>query len=285
MNGADIASSFGLRRTSFGWSGNCPACSYPNAFRLIEKDGRALWACFACQDRVAVTEAVMGRCVSGATSARHAAIKGHDVTKTQQAMRLWQAAQPIEGSPAALYLNTRGLGLPDGLALRYSPDAYHPTGVRAGCMIALAVDTCGKAQAVHRTYVAPGGAGKANLDPPRATLGPLRGAVVRLCELHGSTRLVIGEGIESSLSAGLLASAPAWAALSAGNMAMVTLPDTVAEVIVAADHDAPGLRAAWAAADMFLAQGRRVQVICPNRPGEDFNDLLQRQMSGERNHG
>jgi phage/plasmid primase-like uncharacterized protein len=151
-------------------------------------------------------------------------------------------------------------------------------------MIALAVDAAGKGQAVHRTFLAPGGMGKAKLDPPRATLGPVGGALVRLCALQGATRLVVGEGIETSLSAGLLAGAPAWAALSAGNMAKVMLPDAVAEVIVASDHDAPGQRAAWAAADAFVAQGRRVQVICPDNPGEDFNDLLQRQMAREETH-
>lgn len=107
----------------------------------------------------------------------------------------------------------------------------------------------------------------------------------RVCELRGATRLLIGEGIETSLSAGLLAGAPAWAALSAGNLARVPLPDAVAEVIVASDHDAPGQRAAWQAADAFMAQGRRVRVICPDISGEDFNDILQRQMAREKTHG
>jgi len=200
-------------------------------------------------------------------------------------MRLWQAAQPIQGSSAERYLAGRGLALPDGAALRYLPDARHPSGARAGCMIALAVDGAGKGQAVHRTFLGPGGLGKAKLDPPRATLGPVGAAVVRLCELRGAERLVIGEGIETSLSAGLLAGAPAWAALSAGNMAKVTLPDSVGEVLVAADNDGPGQRAAWVAADAFMAQGRRVSVICPDIPGEDFNDIVKRQMAREKTHG
>ena len=284
MMAVDIALSLGLRRASNGWSGDCPACGYRDGFRLVEKAGRALWACFSCQDRSVLTEAVLGRRVGGATVAGQAAITGSAFTKTEQAMRLWQAAQPIQGSPAERYLAGRGLALPDGLALRYLPDAYHSSGARSGCMIALVLDAAGKGQAIHRTYLAPGGKGKAALDPPRATLGPVGGAVVRLCELRGAERLVIGEGIETSLSAGLLAGAPAWAALSAGNMAKVPLSDTVAEVIVASDHDVPGQRAAWGAADAFMAQGRRVQVICPDNPGEDFNDLLQRQMAREETH-
>jgi phage/plasmid primase-like uncharacterized protein len=279
MAAGEIASRLGLRRASRGWAGDCPACGYQDGFRLAEKAGRALWNCVACNDRTELTEAVTGR--RGAASPGAAGI---DSTKTEQAMRLWQAAQPIQGSPAERYLAGRGLALPDGAALRHLPSAYHPSGARAGCLIALAVDATGKGQAAHRTFLAPGGMGKAKLDPPRATLGPVGGAVVRLCALQGATRLVIGEGVETSLSAGLLAGAPAWAALSAGNMAKVMLPDAVAKVIVASDHDAPGQRAAWAAADAFMAQGRRVQVICPDNLGEDFNDLLQRQMAREKTH-
>ena len=87
------------------------------------------------------------------------------------------------------------------------------------------------------------------------------------------------EGIETSLSAGLLIGAPAWAALSAGNMAKVPLPAGLQELVIAADPDEPGQRAAWAAADGFMAAGLRVRVVTPDNPGEDFNDLLQRQMA------
>ena len=281
MAASEIAGRLGLRRALRGWAGDCPACGYQDGFRLSEKAGKPLWACVSCDDRTALTEAVTGRRGAASPGAGHAAAAGNDVTRTERAMRLWQAARPIAGSPAQHYLAGRGLALPDGAALRYLADARHPSGARAGCMIALAVDAAGKGQAVHRSYLAPGGAGKAALNPPRATLGPVGAAVVRLCELRGATKLLIGEGIETSLSAGLLACAPAWAALSAGNMAKVTLPDTVAGVIVASDHDAPGQRAAWAAADAFMAQGRRVRVICPDISGEDFNDIVKRQMARE----
>lgn len=281
MGAAEIAGRLGLRRTSRGWVGSCPACGYHDSFRLSEKAGIALWNCAACDDRAALTDAVTGRRGSARCAGSPRPTTSNAPISTQRPMRLWNSAQPIEGSPAQRYLVTRGLALPDSVALRFLPNASHPTGVRADCMLALAVDAAGKGQAIHRTYLAPGGAGKARLHPPRATLGSVGGAVVRLGELRDEKRLIIAEGIETSLSAGLLAGAPAWAALSAGNMAKVPLPDTVQEVIVAADNDATGQRAAWAAADAFLAQGRRVHVICPDIPGEDFNDLLQRCAASE----
>jgi len=281
---AGIAARLNLRRAPHGWCGNCPACGYRDGFRLVEKAGRALWTCFSCQDRAALVEAVLGQRVGGPTGNNNQpAITGTAFTKTEQAMRLWNEAQPIQGSPAQHYLATRGVALPNGAALRYLPDARHPTGARAGCMLALVVDAAGRGQAVHRTYLAPGGTGKAALDPPRATLGPVGGAVVRLSELSGATRLVVAEGIETSLSAGLLASAPAWAALSAGNMARVPVPDTVQEVIIAADNDTggQGQRAAWEAADAFLTLGKRVRVLMPDLAGDDCNDILRRRLSAE----
>ncbi|MEI6162290.1 MAG: toprim domain-containing protein, partial [Roseococcus sp.] len=237
----------------------------------------------SCADKAALAEAVTGKRPAIARQPDHAPADHAD--RRAAALRLWDAALPIEDTPGRHYLATRGLVLPDGAALRFLPNAKHPSGARCMCMIALAVDDEGRGQAVHRTYLAPGGYGKARLDPPRATLGPVARAAVRLCLPRDGAALVIGEGIETSLSAGLLTGLPAWAALSAGNMERVALPDRVREVWIASDHDAPGQRAAWQAADAFMAQGRVVRVLTPDTAGEDFNDIAQRRMARGVAHG
>jgi putative DNA primase/helicase len=285
IRASDLLARLGLRRASGGraWAGDCPACGYRDGLRVSEREGRALWWCASCTDKAVLAEAVTGRRAASPRQPDHAPADHAD--RRAGALRLWDAALPVQGTPAQHYLATRGLVLPDGLALRFLPDAKHPSGARCMCMIALAVDGAGQGQAVHRTYLAPGGIGKAKLDPPRATLGPIGGAVVRLCQPHPEKPLIIGEGIETSLSAGLLTGLPAWAALSAGNMARVPLPDDVLDVWLASDHDAPGQRAAWQAADAFMAQGRAVRMLTPDAPGEDFNDILQRRMAREATHG
>jgi phage/plasmid primase-like uncharacterized protein len=280
MTASEIAAELGLRRAgSHGWSGDCPACGYRNGLRLNEKEGRALWWCASCQDKDALTEAVTGRAPRVQLDSSAAPAGADNAARTAKAMLLWEDRYPLIGSPAEHYLGRRGLSAPDGAALGYLRDAWHPSKQRCGCMIALATNATGEGQAVHRTYLAPGGTGKAALDPPRATLGPVGGAVVRLCNWVQGQPLVIGEGIETSLSAGILIGAPAWAALSAGNMARVPLPDGLQDLVIAADPDEPGQRAAWAAADGFIAAGLRVRVVTPDTDGEDFNDLLQRQMA------
>jgi len=78
---------------------------------------------------------------------------------------------------------------------------------------------------------------------------------------------VIGEGIETAASAGLLLGLPAWAAMSAGNLAKgLLLPPEVRAVVVAADPDRPGRAAADAAAIRWQAEGRRVRTATPITP-------------------
>src|SRR5690606_10647465 len=87
--------------------------------------------------------------------------------------------------------------------------------------------------------------------------------------------LILAEGIETALSAAALMGAPAWAAVSAGNLERLPLPATARNVILAADADLPGQRAAWAAARRLEAEGRRVRVAMPDTATGDFNDILR----------
>jgi putative DNA primase/helicase len=58
-----------------------------------------------------------------------------------------------------------------------------------------------------------------------------------LMPINTDKPLVIGEGIETAASAGLLMGTPAWAAISAGNMAKgLVLPPEVRRVVIAADR-------------------------------------------------
>ena len=87
--------------------------------------------------------------------------------------------------------------------------------------------------------------------------------------------MLVAEGIETAASAGVLLGLPAWAALSAGNMAAaMVLPPDVRTVTIAADPDGPGRKAAQDAAARWRAEGRTVRIATPDRPDQDFNDLL-----------
>ena len=161
--------------------------------------------------------------------------------------------------------------LPD---LRFATSCNHPEHGSHPAMIGLVLDTQGTPLAIHRTYLRADGTGKADVEPAKASLGPIWGGAVRLAPI--APELVIGEGIETSASAGLLIGLPAWAALSAGNLAKgLLLPPEVRAVVIATDPDPPGETAAQQAAARWTAEGRAVRIARPDREGADFNDLLR----------
>ena len=68
---------------------------------------------------------------------------------------------------------------------------------------------------------------------------------------------------------------PAWAAISAGNMAKgLVLPPEARRVIIAADPDDVGRKAARDAWIRWTAEGREVRIAIPDGAA-DFNDLLR----------
>ena len=125
--------------------------------------------------------------------------------------------------------------------------------------------------AIHRTFLARDGSGKAPVDPAKMMFGPCRGGAVRLGEPDDV--LMVGEGIETCLAAMQATGQPAWAALSTSGLRTLDLPDTVRELIVLADGDDSGEAAARDAAMRWKREGRRVRIARPPR-GHDFNDVL-----------
>lgn len=267
----EIARRFNLRPVAGSFVGACPACGYKDSLRVTLQNGKALWWCGACQDQAAVTAAIAGQAAQAAPMA--AAADGSQAQKREWALNLWRDAQPAVGTVVQTYLTARGITLRDDMPLRFLPNHLcRDSGKRWPVMIALMVDCAGTPQAIHRTFLAPDGKGKAQIATPRKTLGMVAGAAVRLAPV--ANRLVIGEGIETSISAGLMMGAPAWAAISAPNLEFkLKLPDSITEIIVAADHDGPGLKAARAALARWRAEGRAVKIARPQTPGQDFNDL------------
>jgi len=280
MNAAAIAARLGLRRTGRTWSGQCPACGYAGTLSLADKAGRALWHCHSCADGAAVADAIGLRpdrllSAKAANPANRQAAPDH----RDAARRLWDHALPIEGTAAERYLAARGLAGFTSPALRFLPDQRHgPTGSRWPVMLAACTcPTSGALLAVHRTFLARDGSGKAPVAPAKMTLGPIGGAVIRLAEPVDGKPLAIGEGIETSAAAGRILAAPAWAAIAAGNLRRITLPEMVRAVILAADPDPTGQREAEAAARRWQAEGRSVRIATPDDPGADFADMQRRR--------
>ena len=124
---------------------------------------------------------------------------------------------------------------------------------------------------VHRTFLSRDSGGKAPVTPQKMMLGPCRGGAVRLGP--ATHLLMVGEGIETCLAAMQASGRPAWAALSTSGLCSLDLPPEIQEVIVLADGDEAGERAAKTAALRWTREGRLVRIARPPA-GVDCNDML-----------
>jgi hypothetical protein len=140
----------------------------------------------------------------------------------------------------------------------------------------VAIVTCSdtrKVTGLHRIFLTKHGTKRSDVDAPKMMLGRIRCAAVWPDEV--GTALAIAEGIETALSFQKLSGYPTAAALAAGFIRDVVVPERIVDLIIAADNDVSraGLRAAKEAARKLWRPWRLVRVLMPNSVG-DFNDLL-----------
>ena len=277
----DLAGRLDMKRSGRSWRGNCPACGYAGTFSVREgQGGRALYWCASCQDREGLSRAIGGGTVTSLPPIDRAGEAEAKARKQDRALALWSGAGPTEGTRVALYLVRRGLvSLVGSPVLRYRAMTPHPAGEgTCSAMLALVVDAAGSPMAIHRTYLGSDGR-KAAVDPVKASLGPIWAGAIRLSPHDPDKPLVIGEGIETAASAGILLGWPAWSAVACGNMGKgLVLPRDVRRVCIAADPGEPGRKAARDAWLRWKAEGRDVTIATPTGDG-DFNDLLCQEAS------
>ena len=84
--------------------------------------------------------------------------------------------------------------------------------------------------------------------------------------------LAVTEGIETALAVRCATGLPVWATSSAGGMARLIVPPDVRLVIICADNDPPGIKAARALARRLLSEQRRAKILPPDTPGTDWAD-------------
>lgn len=157
------------------------------------------------------------------------------------ATKIWNKSRLGSEGVVGTYLAARGLS-PE--MLRHIPEALnfivkHPyvkkidgqlvTAHIGPCMIAEIVNPAGDLVAVHQTWissVAPHGKAVikyAGVDlPAKMVRGSKKGAAIRLCTPLGADTLIMGEGIETTLTAMVAQPVPGaayWAGVDLGNMA------------------------------------------------------------------
>lgn len=224
---------YGARRRK---RGPCPLCGasahkkHDGAFAWDEDARR--WRCWSCGeggDLVALVARLRNLAPMAAARelandpqfrapARSIPLKAVDPRPpSRRPAEIWAATRPARGTIAETYLRARGLcGRPLTAALavlRFHPEC--PWGdiagvyVHAPAMVCRAMGPAGPLEGVHCTYLKPDGSGKTARSPAKRMWGPQRDGEGRpggvfLRGPRPQAPILVGEGLESTLSAAML---------------------------------------------------------------------------------
>ena len=280
---AEIAAAHEGRREGRQWRCRCPIHGGRSLLVRDGDAGRILVFCHGgCEARDVLAELRRSSLLGGPSeNYQLPAMRRNDhlddTARTARALAVWHETRPAAGTIVETYLAKRGLALPSLQCLRFHPDCPHPSGANLPAMIGLVEHIDHGPTAIHRTFISADGSGKSAAEPDKASLGPVAGGAVRLAQVRAGQWLLIAEGLETTLSVMQACALPGWAALSAGGIKTLVLPPSANMVVICADNDANGVgqRAANAAAERFLVEGRRVRIALPPTSGRDFNDVLR----------
>ncbi len=287
-----------LRRVGEEWKACCPFHTEKTpSFTIYAGDRRFM--CFGCNTQgdvldfmkqaysVGLIEAAR-MLDSGAlgTIATPAATERPRKDWSRLVARIWGAAQPIAGTPAALYLRNRGIDmdLPDCLRFaRLVPPKTPGNGLLAAngakplpALVAAVTGPDGALVAIQRTYVTEDGrkaaviATEQDRKPKvKYSLGNVRGGAIRLGPSAAS--ITVCEGLEDGLSLAEGLGRPVWVGAGTSMLPAITFPEVVRSVVIGADNDDAGRVAANAAAEAYVARGLLVRVSPPPPPHKDWN--------------
>lgn len=256
----------------------CPACGRSPKDRTfgatVQHDGAAVGHCFRCNYVETKNRSSDSRYQPGKASARPVASLKRD-TLSQYGIELFDACMALFGTVGELYLAARGCALPPGDGdLRFHPSLKHPTGHTGPALVALVTHVETQAPlTLHRTWIEADGR-KSECDPPRMLLGghKKQNGVIRLWPDESvTTGLCITEGIETALSVAHDYT-PVWSCIDAGNLAAMPVLAGIETLVIAADHDDAGIKAADTCADRWSTAGVDVRVIAPANARSDWND-------------
>ena len=260
--------------------GQCPLCGGKDRFRFDDKSGNGEYFCSKC----------------GAGSGVHLLAQHQDCTHSEA----WKLVEKVVGSAIIAprktqvdqvervkkIFSTCSNGTPGDFVDQYFASRMlqnAPESLLRGrwwlgdAEMPAMVARCAKGSKIvglHLTFIE--GGKKRDRRMYAVADGALVGSAVRLHKLNGGDAIVIGEGIETSLSGGVITGLPVWAALDAGKLEKVDIPEQIRRVVILADNDASytGQAAAFALAKRLKSAGKSVEVLMPEIEGEDWNDVI-----------
>mgnify|MGYP000203376332 CR=1 FL=1 len=276
----------------------CPMCGGTDRFRFDNKEGKGTYICNQCGsgDGLEFVKAYRGCDFKAACDVvddlvglvrkdPQRASGGAEIgpeRRSEMLRDLWrQSALTKSGDIVHKYLSTRGVDddqYADGL--RTAMNCYYSSGLSLPAMIGVVVDVAGKPINLHRTFLAPDGSGKADVDAPRKMMpgsGELiDGACIRLGPIQEC--IGIAEGIETALAAMHMFNMPVWSAINSNILQKWIAPEGVKHVVIYGDNDVKfgGQAAAYGLAHKLAVKGITAEVCIPTEAGTDWADVAQK---------
>jgi hypothetical protein len=187
------------------------------------------------------------------------------------ALNVWNEAVDIAGTLGEVYLDKRGLLLPNGAEMRFHARCPREGGVQPAVILLMRDIFSNEARAVQRRFLLPDGL----KDGPAMSLGPTAGTVWKLTPDEDVTLgLGIAEGHADALAAVKDGFTPMWATAGAGCMAKFPVLPGIEALTIFRDHGETGLKAARHCQATWLAAGREAVIVPPSR-GADFAEHVQ----------
>jgi putative DNA primase/helicase len=189
------------------------------------------------------------------------------------ALKIWAESRNPAGSIVARYLSEhRGLELSGDIAgnvIRYHGALFFDHDTRLPGMVCLlrnikSDEPCG----IHRTFLDR----KTGEKIDRRMLGIAKNAAIKL-DAHAaiSSKLTIGEGIETVLSGRMASLGPVWALGSSGAVRGFPVLKGLSEITILEENDPTSQRDVENCARRYLAAGKPVNIVTPDI-GNDLND-------------
>jgi hypothetical protein len=190
----------------------------------------------------------------------------------EKALKIWGNSVDPRGTLAEQYLNRhRGLSLPEGVAgdvIRFHGSLWLDRETRLPGMVGLfrnikTNEPCG----IHRTFLDRTTADKVE----RRMFGIAKNAAIKFDTATSDAPLIVGEGIETALSAREAGFGRTWAVGSSGAIGTFTVLD-VSELTLLQENDATSRRETSTCAKRYLASGKPVTIVRA-KVGNDLNDV------------
>ena len=190
-------------------------------------------------------------------------------------------SEPIEGSPAAAYLRSRGISqVPRGWVYLPSVPDLPIKHARYAALVVFGEDDTGQVKGGQRILLTPNGA-KAEVEVRKVGFGQVNGYPVRLNKGCNGP-LIIAEGPETAAAIAQVVDHEVWAVFGVSGFAGVSVP-VGREVILCPDQDAadsPAGKTFSKAVQALVEKGVAVRIATAPEPEgskRDLNDTLMRQ--------